>query len=110
MIRFNGKVFRLRPDDAPFAVVAERLLGNLYGLTEVEEILHLLVGQVDDTASLHSHLLYDAQFAGPGGEKLRPAFSNEHVLFQMDGTFLGSHFGLKGEDHSGSMHRFLDFI
>ena len=110
MIRFNGKVFRLRPDDAPFAVVAERLLGNLYGLTEVEELLHLLVGQVDNTALLHSHLLYDAQLAGPAGEKLRAAFSDKDILFEVDGTFLGSHFGLKGEDHSGSMHRFLDFI
>ena len=48
MLGFDREVFRRRPGDPPFAVVAQRLLGDLDGPAEVEDFFNVVIRQVED--------------------------------------------------------------
>src|SRR5581483_6170990 len=57
LFRLDREVFRRGPDHPPFAVIAQRLLGDLDGPAEVEDFFDLRIGQIKNTFSSHDHTL-----------------------------------------------------
>src|SRR5262249_18629514 len=57
-----------------------------------------------------SLLLHYAQDLTPASQKLRASFSDEHVLFEMDGAFFRAHFRLDREYHAGAIDLGFHFV